>query len=310
MDGKEYFSHYITRMPNSAPFHSNDSLHAQAMHAPLARKLFHLYAQDEIKKLLADGTEIQTPKLAEMSIEGVRALQQVTRTLSPYYDSMDHIDPNEKSIHQQRLEISTQMSSISDYALSYCVSRISNIHNPNQLAPEGISKRVCEAISVSRKQSLESIKDWRISLSEYHHKFRNTDIDHFFVADNSSAARKLSVEQDTRLDEHDDDVLRTISVLHEIELFLALNHWVKERGLPYLPVFAPMQLEAGRLADAQDNPHADLFLCCMMPNQNDIIPIQVKKGRRKEDVDRYIDGMVVWANQDTYQITHDNVIGK
>jgi hypothetical protein len=307
MDGKEYFDHY--RHTPDSPFHPNDSLHAQALSASLARKLFHLYGEGEIHELTEKGKISNSQKLSTNTLDEYRALQKITGSLLPYYESMDHIDPSDKSIDQQRLEISTQLSSVSDCVLSSCVTSIAKISNPNQLSPSGIGKRIRDAIGRHKDETVTSLKDWRISLSEFHHNYRSINIDHFFTTNNLLAARKLSVDQNTRLDEDNDDVLRAISVLHEIELFLALNHWVKERGLPYLPVFAPIQLEAGRLANGNDNPHADMLLCCMMPNQNDIIPIQVKKGRRQGDIERYIDGMVIWTNQDTYPVLLDRFTG-
>lgn len=96
------------------------------------------------------------------------------------------------------------------------------------------------------------------------------------------------------------------SMISEAETLVVLNEWVVDRGLPYLPVISPVFFETGPYIRSTGNPHADLFLCSLVPGCNDLIPIQVKSNHSPVHAEKYIDGMVFITPQDLgqYEQTH------
>ncbi len=100
------------------------------------------------------------------------------------------------------------------------------------------------------------------------------------------------------------------SLISETEMLVVLNEWVVDRGLPYLPIIAPVFYETGPYNHKAGNPHADLFLCSLIPGRNDIIPIQVKKSHRPVHESKYIKGMTFLTPEDLGQYEQTNVIMK
>lgn len=83
-------------------------------------------------------------------------------------------------------------------------------------------------------------------------------------------------------------------MLSEIETLLSLQEWVVERRLPYLPILAPCGFERGRLVDdTGKNMRADILLCSLLPDRNEIIPVQVKNNVTQWDRAEYHPGVVL-----------------
>lgn len=73
----------------------------------------------------------------------------------------------------------------------------------------------------------------------------------------------------------------------EFDTYAALYEWVLQRGLPFVPVIAPLQIESPSGTNATKNPRADILLCSLLEEK--IIPVQVKFSRY--EIGEYIDEM-------------------
>lgn len=89
------------------------------------------------------------------------------------------------------------------------------------------------------------------------------------------------------------------SMASEVETLIALQEWVMDRQLPYLPVSAPFEFERGRLASRKDgNKRADILVCCLVPDRNEIVPVQVKNTVSQAVRSEYHPGIVLVSPRD------------
>lgn len=98
----------------------------------------------------------------------------------------------------------------------------------------------------------------------------------------------------TKTKEWDKPLRLTCSLYTETEALIALQEWIVERQLPYLPIVAPRRYEQGDLVGSfSPNTHANILLCCLVPDRNEIIPIQVKNNVLSSSRERYHPGVVL-----------------
>ncbi len=298
MDGVEYFKHFET--PESR-FSERDNPNLVEISSDLAYKLRALYFVGDVA--LLGSQETQLANHATQTVSSHRQLRNlmgaIDLTYKPNDDMADLSDSGEQDvvrmIKSERDTLSGRFAVHNDLLLSRVISKIHNAGpTPNKNStPQTIVKNELRS---QNKELAKLLWGWQSTVrANYDSNDSGTYKDFSLEIDRSHGFHVPEWVLEAKDPDGPAQIL--CSIINELETLLVLNEWVVAKGLPYLPIIAPIHYEAS-ITESAKNPHADILLCCLEPGVNDVVPIQVKKRVVEMTRERYIDGMVFITPQD------------
>jgi hypothetical protein len=298
MQGDEYFSHYADGKWRTR-YYDEELRHTSEIGLILAEKLWSLYGEGQLFDLVSDEKP-SVVSMASFSIEGLKAVRSMAASsgtseyrdvcVNPAYSESQPEDVASKTIRAERGVLGAKLAFMHDQMLSRALVSIAESDPKKAEKPGHISKIVRDNILSQNRELARLLAPWQVLIcvnydSSTDGKVKNTEL---------SVKRRPNLPVPDWLEgpnQSMDPIDLLCSLISEIETLIVLNHWVAENHLPYLAVIAPPQFESGSIGHESRNPHADIFLCNLMPESNEIIPIQIKKRSHVMQSKDYIKGM-------------------
>ncbi len=331
MDGREYTSTFITGRlaePSAVVVDASDETR-HGYSSELATKVHLLYGLGEIhflddkptplvveeaRECLADHAKIKA-RFRYAGEVGDQRRRQLGRQITPpdQFDfkrlsapditaSMSSEDLTAQ-VEKDRDQLQLELFDYSDRLLSATLLRIHRRALSRDLSDKDAAKEIREAIATER-HSLRQIVESRDGII-------SVERDRPVLGRNRTGpvvAMRVTAERGgTRVPawlpattEWEEPLWLLGSSIAELEALIALQEWVIERRLPYLPLAAPLEYEQGKM-----NPkfrggltRADILLCCLLPGRNEIIPVQVKNYVSAKNKREYNPGVVLVGNKE------------
>jgi len=307
MQGNEYFSHYADGKWRTKYF-DDESRQACDIGLILADKLWRLYGDGQIFEL-ASGEAPGVLSSANLSVEALKAVRSLSSSVPSSYRGLevdpayaessheDKIDVASKTIREERSALGAKLAITHDQMLSRCIMNIAKSHPERVEDPEYVGKIVRDNILFQNRELANRLAPWQGLI----HASYDSTSGGIITNTEVSVKRRPNFPVPDWLEGSDlstDPVNLLCSLIGEAETLIVLNHWVAENNLPYLPVLAPMHFEAGSYDASRKNPHADILLCNLMPDSNEVIPVQVKRKSNSMYAENYIEGMRFVTPQD------------
>lgn len=309
MDGKTYVSAFrLEECPDYAP-HEVSTLErvSEVVNRGLAEMVIGLYSERGIDHL-ADQEPHDVVAVANESLayfrETMRAQQANNReqasqsgragmlrrsslavSSAAVNDTTDTL-PGEKLAYlsaRDKDNIQTRLASYSWKVMTETTARIHKLGAKGAVTDEKIARAIKETITNERRIFASAVQVFRGVITVENDY---SSIGTLRQKDKAGMRVKVVRPHDRhtpkwmeQTDQWGDSLGLLCSAVTEAETLLILQEWVMANGLPYLPIIAPKEFEAGRLRHdkgAQGNLRADILLCSMVPGRNEIIPVQVK----------------------------------
>jgi len=239
--------------------------------------------------LIQRGRSVGTLRSDQVTIE--RLPTDLSASMNPE-ELVDVLETN-------RADLQAGLAMYSDKLLSQAVHRVSAYGQRHSIGTKQVAHEISQVIANERRPLQEIIEQWRgiITIERDYSldsKNRPADLVNMRVsADRQGKQIQAWVPETT---EWHEPMQLLCAAVTEVETVIALNEWVIARKLPYLPVGAPLQFEQGYLADPSGkNMRADILLCCLLPERNEIIPTQVKNSTSVWARDEYHPGVALVA---------------
>jgi hypothetical protein len=192
----------------------------------------------------------------------------------------------------------------SNRALSFGIKNVDHLARANKLKDGSVAKVVRDSIGISRPQLHERIGAMRgvITVSRLYDSSKNeTSLDVSVRRPGTHYAPKWL----KNMDSWSEELHYLCSTITETEAMLALHEWVIDNKLPYLPIMAPPEFETGKMkreAHADGNLRADILLCSLTPDVNEIIPVQIKNHVWPEDREKYHKEVALLGADEIYPV--------
>lgn len=312
MHGKAYLEAFDD-IELGAPTDPEQYVLADSHSAQLTNKLILLYGIGEIA-FLGDEIEPQAVVEAVESVQdkrylyeaGALAVRNVRRgharlgeRLVPdtlvfnkppqEEESKPDLQQAAKSIENSCEELQLGLTMHSDLVLSHALLNLQRMvrGNRGELKDGQAPEAVRLAVTSQRRPMIEVIEPWRGIISFSRDMYKSKEID--FSADVQRIHKHVPAWLQS-IDGWHQPLHRLSAAITEVEALIVAQEWALARGLPYVPVISPKHLEGGGL-NGSKNPHADMLLCNVSPDSNEIIPVQIKNTLSPTIRQRYIDDM-------------------
>lgn len=240
------------------------------------------YYRKEAKREVAAHT-IAKRQLARLGID-LATLEEYGPRVSEDNSEQPTTSKLTELVEQDRESVRSRLVDYSNNLMSNAVHKVDGRAAKGPLTPKDAAACVKDAISVLRPAFAEAIEPWRgvitlerdFTLNGHGRNGVGEQVDmRVLVKRNGRKDHTPRWLPETK--EWEDPIHLLCSVISEVETLIALQQWVIDRKLPYVPVAAPPIFEEGRLASRGSlNTRADILLCSLDPSRNEIIPIQVK----------------------------------
>lgn len=325
MDGKEYTQSFVTGelADRSTVIADLSDVQRHKFSSVLADKVHLLYGIGEIQFLTDEPTplavEAANETLSDMAIDGlsysaankiavVRNRQAgrhslpeqfIFKSLSLTSSTADKTSEEvAKDIQTESGILSTHLVDYSDRMFSSALVRLNQRGRQKELTAGVVAKEVKQILGNERSRFRQVLEPYEGVISVQ----RDRPLLSFNKTGGVVAMRviaecggKYVPDWLPAIREWNKPLQLLCGYLAEVEAFVALQEWVLERNLPYMPIMAPLQYEQGKLQPSfrGGNMRADILLCCLLPDRNEIIPIQVKNDVTQKQRSEYNSNVVL-----------------
>lgn len=265
-------------------------------HVVMSNKAAHRVMQNEAEKAAAEALKNGT--------EPLPPLRYMTAAMLASIDTTGSMSPAEleRTVEHGREGLQASVRAYSDMIMDRSLRFLHRVGSRREIKPKDSAEAVKESLAHNRLVFNDIMapaagiitveRDFKLSSS-------NVAMEEVDLRVSIESQGRYVPEWMKAAKEFDSPLQLVCSLYTELEALIALQEWVIDRKLPYLPIFTPYEFERGPLTKDQEmNLHSDILLCCLQPDRNEVIPVQVKNRILESTRKEYHDGVVLVSNQD------------